>query len=164
MTNSGVVISTMFPSGAARAAASVPITVPAPGRFSITIVGPCARAICSASSRPRISEPPPGVEETMILMVRVACGPAAWPDKASRTMAQPAASDRLAIIIRRPTPAQIDLVKGEPASFPRPPQDGGSRAGSRHLAQPVRPPAGLRGDPEQIRRMTYVALREHADI
>jgi hypothetical protein len=43
MTNSGVVISTVLPSGAARAAASVPIVLLAPGRFSITIVTPCMR-------------------------------------------------------------------------------------------------------------------------
>jgi hypothetical protein len=45
MTKEFAAIRTVFPSGAARATASVAITVPAPGRFSITIVAPDARAI-----------------------------------------------------------------------------------------------------------------------
>ena len=47
----------MSPSGAARAAASVPIIVPPPGRFSITTVGPLLRPICSAIRRERMSGP-----------------------------------------------------------------------------------------------------------
>ena len=40
-------ISTVLPSGAARETASVPTTDAAPGRFSITVVTPCVRPICS---------------------------------------------------------------------------------------------------------------------
>ena len=45
--NEFATISTVLPSGAARDTASVPITDAAPGRFSITVVTPCARPICS---------------------------------------------------------------------------------------------------------------------
>ena len=51
----------VVPSGAARATASVPITVPAPGRFSTTILTPCALLICSAIRRDVMSGPLPGV-------------------------------------------------------------------------------------------------------
>jgi hypothetical protein len=44
-------ISNVLPSGAARYTASAAITPPAPVRFSISIVGPCARPICSPNTR-----------------------------------------------------------------------------------------------------------------
>ena len=47
------------------------ITPPAPGRFSITIAGPCARPICSASRRAKMSALPPGGYGTTILIVLV---------------------------------------------------------------------------------------------
>ena len=40
-----VLISSVLPSGAARATASLPITVPAPGRFSTTTLTPGRRPI-----------------------------------------------------------------------------------------------------------------------
>jgi len=45
--NELAMISTVLPSGAARETASVPTTDAAPGRFSITVVTPCVRPICS---------------------------------------------------------------------------------------------------------------------
>ena len=57
------------PSGAARATASVPITVPAPGRFSTTMLTFCVLLICSAIRRDVMSGPLPGVYGTTILMV-----------------------------------------------------------------------------------------------
>ena len=61
MTKVFATISTVLPSGSARAAASVPITVPAPGRFSTTMLTPCALLICSAIRREMMSGPLPGV-------------------------------------------------------------------------------------------------------
>jgi hypothetical protein len=55
MTKLSPCIRIVFPSGVARDAASVPITVLAPGRFSTTIIGPCIRPTCSASRRARTS-------------------------------------------------------------------------------------------------------------
>src|SRR5258708_683169 len=80
-------ISKVPPSGAARAAASVAIPVPAPGRFSITIVGPRARPIWAANKRARISGPPPGGDGTTILIVRAVLDHTAWPDSVPRMMA-----------------------------------------------------------------------------
>jgi hypothetical protein len=64
----------------ARDTASVPITEPAPWRFSITMVGPCADPICSASKRAKVSAGPPCGTGAMILMVLVVCDHAPWPD------------------------------------------------------------------------------------
>jgi len=61
MTKEFATSRTVRPSGSARSTASVPITVPPPGRFSTTTVGPCARPICSAIRRERMSGPLPGV-------------------------------------------------------------------------------------------------------
>jgi hypothetical protein len=56
------------------------------------------RAICSASNRPKMSEPPPGVDETMILIVRDACDQAPSADKTSKPIAK--ASELLSVLIR----------------------------------------------------------------
>src|SRR6516162_9131267 len=80
----------------ARATASVPITAPAPGRSSITIAGPCARPICSASRRARVSATPPAANGTTILMVLDVCDHAEWPDRLTKmtaTAASAAATD-----------------------------------------------------------------------
>jgi hypothetical protein len=61
----------VLPSGAERATASAPIAVPAPGRFSTIIVTGRIRPICSATTRAKISVPPPGWNGTTILMVLV---------------------------------------------------------------------------------------------
>ncbi len=53
--------STVLPSGSARAAASVPMVMPPPGRFSTTTVGPPAFWICSPIRREMMSGPLPGV-------------------------------------------------------------------------------------------------------
>ena len=62
----------VLPSGAARATTSVPISVPAPGRFSITIDCPRVRPISSARMRASTSMPPPGGYGTISL---IACEP-----------------------------------------------------------------------------------------
>jgi len=72
----GALIRSVPPSGAARATDSVPMIVPAPGRFSVTIATPCARPTCSASSRATMSPAPPGGSGTTILMLCVACAAA----------------------------------------------------------------------------------------
>jgi len=77
MTNEFAGISRVLPSGGARETISVAITVPAPGRFSITIDGPWARPISSASTRPRTSMAPPDGRGTTTLMVRASCADAA---------------------------------------------------------------------------------------
>src|SRR4051794_317747 len=64
----------------------------APGRFSTTIVTPCARPICSAIRRATASVLAPGGTGTTSLMVRPDCAHAAWPDSASTEMAQQAAN------------------------------------------------------------------------
>jgi hypothetical protein len=64
----------VVPSGAARDTASVPIIPLAPGRFSTTMVTPCARPICSAIRRATKSVLAPGGTGTTILIVRAACG------------------------------------------------------------------------------------------
>src|SRR4029079_12134422 len=46
----------------------------APGRFSTTMVWPCFRLIWSPNRRARVSAPPPAVDGTMILIVRVCAG------------------------------------------------------------------------------------------
>jgi hypothetical protein len=61
MTKELATSSSVRPSGSARSAASVPITVPPPGRFSTTTVVPSVRPICSAIRRDRMSGPLPGV-------------------------------------------------------------------------------------------------------
>jgi hypothetical protein len=83
MTNAGVTISRVLPSGAARATASVPIAVLAPGRFSTITVTPCARPMCSAIRRARTSLPPPGGAATTTLIGFVACGHARSPNSPS---------------------------------------------------------------------------------
>jgi hypothetical protein len=55
MTNGDDVTSRVSPSGAARAAASVAVNVPAPGRFSTTIVSPCVLLIYFAIRRATMS-------------------------------------------------------------------------------------------------------------
>src|SRR6516162_7844966 len=80
----------------ARATASVPITASAPGRSSITIAGPCARPICSASWRARVSPTPPAANGTTTLMILDVCDHAEWPDrltKVTATAASAAATD-----------------------------------------------------------------------
>src|SRR5436853_7160369 len=81
------VMSTVVPAGAARATASLAMTVPAPGRFSITIVAPWVRPIWSPTMRARVSTPPPGAYGTAILRVRVAWHHAEWPDSVTRMTA-----------------------------------------------------------------------------
>jgi len=79
-----LVSSTVSPSGAARATASVPITVPAPGRFSTTAVTFWARPICSASTRATMSAPPPAARGTTIFKVRAVCASASRGDADAR--------------------------------------------------------------------------------
>src|SRR5215510_12968506 len=79
MTNTTLVMSSVLPSGAARAAASVPMAVPPPGRFSIIIVTPWVRPICSPSRRAMMSAVPPGGYGLTILTVPV-CEIALWPN------------------------------------------------------------------------------------
>jgi hypothetical protein len=86
------VISNVVPSGAARDTASVPIIPLAPGRFSITIVTPCARLICSAIRRATKSVLAPAGTGTTSLMVPALSERASWPDNATTTMAKQAAS------------------------------------------------------------------------
>src|SRR5262249_26020303 len=69
----------VLPSGLARATTSVPMMVPAPGRFSMMKVAPCAWAICSANWRATTSTPPPAGSGTTSRMVPVC---AAAPDGA----------------------------------------------------------------------------------
>ena len=75
MTKELATKSTVPPSGSARCTTSVPTTVPAPGRFSTTTVGPCSLPISSDNRRERMSGPLPGVYGTMILIV-LFCAPA----------------------------------------------------------------------------------------
>src|SRR5262249_60856069 len=56
----------------------VPIVVAAPGRFSTTIVSPCARPIWSANKRATMSAVPAGGEGTTIFISLGACGHAVW--------------------------------------------------------------------------------------
>ena len=56
----------MYPSGAALATASVPITPPAPARFSTTTVWPSAGCSFSAITRAMMSVVPPGGNGTTI--------------------------------------------------------------------------------------------------
>ena len=67
----GLLMRSVLPSGAARIAVSIPITVPAPGRFSIMKVAPWVRLICSMTMRAMMSAVPPGGNGLTILMVRV---------------------------------------------------------------------------------------------
>src|SRR6185369_17154977 len=55
----------VLPSGAAREAASVPITEAAPGRFSMTVETPWAWLHCSERTRVSRSAPPPAGNGTM---------------------------------------------------------------------------------------------------
>jgi len=85
-----VLISKVSPSGAARDTTSVPMTAPAPGRFSISIAGPCAPTICCTRTRARVSVGPPAAYGTMSLIVFAACGQTPWlqrkmPEEAAAT-------------------------------------------------------------------------------
>ena len=68
MTNGGEVISKVLPLGSARAAASVAINVPAPGRFWTITVRPCALFNCSASRRAMISSELPAAIVSSVLL------------------------------------------------------------------------------------------------
>jgi hypothetical protein len=68
------VISSVLPSGAARDTNSVPIMPDAPGRFSTTMVTPCALLMCSAMRRATTSVLAPGGTGTINRIVRPACG------------------------------------------------------------------------------------------
>ena len=65
-----VAISSVWPSGAARATAAAPMLVPAPGRFSITNGLPSRCSSFGATSRATISMPPPGPVGTTIVTGR----------------------------------------------------------------------------------------------
>src|SRR5262249_40211774 len=69
MTNELLIISSVVPSGAERATASVPMMVPAPGRFSITKRCPVACVACWVTMRASESAEPPGGNGTMMRMV-----------------------------------------------------------------------------------------------
>ena len=79
------------PSGAARATASVPMMVPAPGRVSTTIVGPLARRIASPNNRINTSELPPAGLGTTTLTIRGVCDHAAGLRKPAESMVSAAA-------------------------------------------------------------------------
>ena len=65
-----LLISTVYPSGAARATCSAPITLPAPARLSTTIGWPRVWPAASAMIRPTMSFEPPGAKGTIIRMGR----------------------------------------------------------------------------------------------
>src|SRR5262245_17790822 len=67
-----VLMSSVLPSGTARATASAAITPPAPGRLSITMVWPL-RAISSARMRTSASMAPPAGTDTTTRIVRTVC-------------------------------------------------------------------------------------------
>ena len=62
----------VWPSGSALATYSVPMMVPAPGRFSTMTVPPSCLAISCASVREMMSVPPPGAKGTTILVTWLA--------------------------------------------------------------------------------------------
>src|ERR1700730_16290574 len=62
--------STVLPSGGACETASVAITVPPPGRFSMTTEMPRSRPICSPRRRAQMSAVPPAGNGLTILSVR----------------------------------------------------------------------------------------------
>ena len=64
------VINSVYPSGAERPAASMPIMLPAPGRFSTKNCWPIDCDKCCASTRAEMSVPPPGADGTMIFTGR----------------------------------------------------------------------------------------------
>ena len=63
----------------ACAAAAMPMTPPAPGRFSTIIAWPSCGAIASASTRAEPSAGPPGGNGTMMRTVRTGHASAALP-------------------------------------------------------------------------------------
>src|SRR3954466_5818644 len=67
----------VYPSGAARAAASMPMRLPAPGLFSTKNCWPSVLEKCSASTRPTMSVPPAGGDGTMM---RTGCEGYVWAD------------------------------------------------------------------------------------
>jgi hypothetical protein len=63
--------SSVYPSAGARTAASMPILVPAPGRFSMTNGCPSRPDNCWPTMRAMISKAPPGATGTMMRTGRV---------------------------------------------------------------------------------------------
>jgi hypothetical protein len=63
-----LVCMSVWPSGALRATASVPIVPPDPGRFSTITEAPSAFPSSSPTSRPSVSPVPPAASGTMILI------------------------------------------------------------------------------------------------
>src|SRR6516165_342165 len=86
-TNEGEIIKRVLPSGSARDAYSVAISVPAPGRLSTTMVGPPALPICSASRRAIASAGPPGANGKTTLIGLALCDQASMAGSATRAAA-----------------------------------------------------------------------------
>src|SRR5579872_5749678 len=63
-------VCSVYPSGAALAATSVPVSEPAPGKFWTTKGWPSCLDSCSPTIRETMSVPPPGVEATIMVTGR----------------------------------------------------------------------------------------------
>src|ERR1700730_13133180 len=92
--------STVLPSGGACETASVAITVPPPGRFSMTTEMPRSRPICSPRRRAQISAVPPAGNGLTILSVRPLCASAG---AASPSTTMPAATNKFLIALMAPS-------------------------------------------------------------
>src|SRR3979490_2145428 len=92
--------SMVLPSGAAREKASVAMTVPPPGRFSMTTETPRSRPTCSPRIRAQISAVPPAGNGLTSLIVRPLCASAG---EASASSTTPAATNKFLIALMAPS-------------------------------------------------------------
>src|SRR5712671_4146263 len=92
--------SMLLPSGAAREKASVAMTVPPPGRFSMTTETPRSRPTCSPRIRAQISAVPPAGNGLTSLIVRPLCASAG---AASASSMKPAAANKFLIALMAPS-------------------------------------------------------------
>src|SRR5688572_30774504 len=136
--------SSVWPSGAAFATRSEPITPPAPGLFSTTTGWPRSGESCCATTRATVSELPPGGKPTTMRTARSGYD-CAWAAAATSSAAIPAAT-RLIIgdgVLEDADLVDLDLnvVAGlHPDRRGAPRADSARRAGDDHVARHERGP------------------------